>query len=110
MTKISKTQLFQQFKYDVCYDESYGDIIYRLILTDCDDIRELKSELKHLADKYYCLAEQEHRAIKYYLGTPCRISHKSVLEMIDVIKDIADKCGYELYSVNKGFSYFIKSK
>lgn len=105
--RVTKTQLFQQTKYDVC-ELLEGTREERFILSDVCSVKELKDDLKYCADKYYALKKQEGRGYKMYHGQIQIVSDAKVDAIIQAVHSVANKCGYEVYSPNG--AWFVRSK
>ena len=102
---MTKSQLLKQTKYSV-FDLNEGTIEDILVLLDVYSVRELKDSLQHLANKFYCLKEQEGKPYKMYLGQHYLTTDAKVDRVLASVHAIANRCGYEVYSPN-GF-WFVR--
>lgn len=107
---MTKKQKFEHLRYSICEDRNSNRYM-RLILTDCLDLRSLRSDLVYYLDKYSCLGVQlgNGNAYQWYLGERYCEHPVDVNGMMDAAKSIAAHLGYELVNYNR-IHWHIKSK
>jgi hypothetical protein len=79
------------------------------IINRCNNLKELKDELVHLANKFHCIEKQISRGSKeqFYLGDRFGYSVAYIDNLLHAINNIAVKMEYKIYSPNG--AWFIKS-
>lgn len=97
---MTKSQLFENMIITNKYEN--------FVTVGCNNVKEVKDNLVHYANMYYCLKKQCYKAVGYYLGESYMLSESKIDSTIDAIHSVAGKLGYVVYSPNG--AWFIKSK
>jgi hypothetical protein len=97
---MTKTQKFQMLKSgQIQATNSHLQVVYNLLLQDCETLRELKAQLSEEKYKNLCYQEQIDRGSRdlWYLGKKVQNSPKAVYYTslwLEACDDIAETLGY----------------
>jgi len=100
IVKPTKVELFNHLKADALTSPRSLTYEERAILKGTSNFKELKDELVHLANKYYCLRKQKDTTCKWYHGERYFDDANVIENTLKGIHSIAERMNYNIYSPN----------
>lgn len=98
--KPTKVQLFNHLKADALTSPRSLTYEERNVIKGTSTFKELKDELVHLANKFYCLRKQKDTTCKWYLGERYFDDANVIENTLHAIHSIAERMHYNIYSQN----------